>query len=64
MDRIMQVLAEWETEVQADGFQAAAAEVTNFEQRIIGHAPCLEFQMYNKEQDIFYARVWNTWLKR
>jgi hypothetical protein len=20
--------------------------------------------MYHKEQDIFYARVWNTWLRR
>lgn len=24
--------------------------------------PCLEFQLYNKEEDIFYARIWNTLL--
>ncbi len=28
------------------------------------HIPCLEFQLYNKSEDLYYARVWNTLLQR
>jgi hypothetical protein len=63
-DRILQVLAERENELEENGFQTVVAEVNSFNQQKVEHIPCLEFQMYNKEQDIFYARVWNTWLKR
>jgi hypothetical protein len=28
------------------------------------HIPCLEFQLYNKSEDLFYVRVWNTLLQR
>jgi DNA-binding PadR family transcriptional regulator len=63
-DRILQVLAEKEDRLDEDGFQIVVADVTSFEQQKVEHVPCLEFQMYNKEQDIFFARVWNTWLKR
>jgi hypothetical protein len=63
-DRILQVLAEQEDRIDENGFQIVVAEVTSFEQQKVEHVPCLEFQMYNKDQDIFFARVWNTWLKR
>lgn len=63
-DRILQVLAESENGLEENGFQTVVAEVTRFEQQNVEHIPCLEFQLYNKEHDIFYARVWNTWLKR
>lgn len=26
--------------------------------------PCLEFQLYNKAEDVFYARVWNVFLSK
>jgi len=63
-DRIMQVLVEKENGQEEDGFQAVVERITHFEQQKIEYIPCLEFQMYNQEQDLFYSRVWNTWLGR
>jgi hypothetical protein len=63
-DRILQVLAERENGLEENGFQTVVADVNSFNQQKVEHIPCLEFQLYNKEQDIFYARVWNTWLGR
>jgi hypothetical protein len=63
-DRILQVLAERENGQEENDFQTVVADVNSFDQLKVEHIPCLEFQMYNKEQDIFYARVWNTWLLR
>jgi hypothetical protein len=63
-DRILQILTEREERIDADGFQLVVGDVTNFEQQKVEQVPCLEFQMYNKDQDIFFARVWNTGLKR
>jgi hypothetical protein len=63
-DRILQVLAEKENRLEENGFQTVVADVNSFDLQKVEHIPCLEFQMYNKGQDIFYARVWNTWLKR
>jgi hypothetical protein len=60
-DRILQVLAERENRLEENGFQTVVADVNSFDLQKVEHIPCLEFQMYNKEQDIFYARVWNTW---
>ncbi len=63
-DRILQVLSERENGLEENGFQTVVADILSFDQRMVEHAPCLEFKMYNKEQDMFYARVWNTWLER
>jgi hypothetical protein len=63
-DRILKVLSESENRLDEKGFQTVVADVFSFEQQTVEHVPCLEFRMYNKEQDLFYARVWNTWLKR
>jgi hypothetical protein len=63
-DRIFQVLAEKENGLEENGFQTVVAAVNSFDRQKIEHIPCLEFQMYNKEQDIYYARVWNTWRGR
>lgn len=63
-DRILQVLTERRNSVDEDGFQIVVAAVNSFDQQEVEHIPCLEFQLYNKEQNIFYARVWNTWLGR
>ena len=62
-DRILQVLAERENGLEENGFQTVVADVIRFDQQKVEQIPCLEFQLYNKEQDIFYARVWNTWLR-
>ncbi|MFZ3588875.1 hypothetical protein ACOI1C_06235 [Bacillus sp. DJP31] len=63
-DRILQVLSEQKNGLEGDDFQTIVSEILSFDQGMIEHVPCIEFQMYNKEQDIFYARVWNTWLEQ
>jgi predicted transcriptional regulator len=63
-DRIFQVLSERENGLEENGLQTVVAEVCSFEQRTVQQVPCLEFRIYNKDQDIFYARVWNTWLEQ
>ena len=63
-DRILQVLTERENRPEENGFQTVVSDVNSFNQQRIEQIPCLEFQLYNKEQDIFYVRVWNTWHKR
>ncbi|WP_223292247.1 hypothetical protein [Salipaludibacillus neizhouensis] len=62
--RILEVLSKQQNRLDEKGFQTVVADVHRFETRTIESVPCLEFQLYNKEQDIFYARVWNTWLER
>lgn len=63
-DRILQVLAESENGEEEGGFQTVVSAVNSLDQQKVEHIPCLEFQLYDKEQDKFYARVWNTCLKR
>ncbi|WP_053365802.1 hypothetical protein [Bacillus sp. FJAT-27245] len=63
-EKMLRYLAETENGVEEDGFQTVVKAVNSFEQQEVKHLPCLEFQLYNKEQDTFYSRVWNTWLGR
>ncbi|MGJ9385347.1 hypothetical protein [Salipaludibacillus sp. CF4.18] len=62
--RILEILSEQENRLDEKGYQTVVADVHRFETQMVEYAACLEFQLYNKEQDIFYARVWNTWLER
>lgn len=62
--RILEALSEQENRLDEDGYQTVVSEVQQFEKQAVEHVPCLEFQLYNKEQDLHYARVWNTWLQR
>ena len=62
--RLLDVLKEKEEVIEEDGFQTEVAVVTNFSEQKVEHIPCVEFQLYNKEQDIFFVRVWNTELQR
>ncbi|MHC0039423.1 hypothetical protein [Pseudoneobacillus sp. C159] len=64
LDRVLEVVSERENRLDEDGYQTVVAEMNSFTQQKIEQIPFLEFQIYNKEQDIFYARVWNTWLGR
>lgn len=63
-DRILHVLAESENGEEEAGFQTVVAAVKSLDQQKVEQVPCLEFQLYDKEQDKFYARVWNTILQR
>lgn len=62
--RLLQMLKEKVEVIEEDGFQTEVAVVTNFSEQKVEHIPCVEFQLYNKEQEIFFARVWNTELQR
>lgn len=61
-DRILEALSKSKDGLDENGFQTVMSEITSFEVQSVEHIPCLEFRMYNKEQDTFYARVWNTLL--
>ncbi|MGO4889456.1 hypothetical protein ACJ2A9_17045 [Anaerobacillus sp. MEB173] len=63
-DRILQVVSEKENGLDENGFQMVVSDIISLDQETVERVPCLEFRMYNKEQDVFYARVWNTWLGR
>ncbi|RHW43525.1 hypothetical protein D1B31_02390 [Neobacillus notoginsengisoli] len=63
-EKILRLLSETENGEEEDGFQTVVTAVNRFEQQKIEPMPCLEFQLYNKEQDTFFARVWNTRLGR
>ncbi|CAM3181408.1 hypothetical protein FITA111629_08380 [Filibacter tadaridae] len=40
--------------------QVVVSEIISASSNEIEWAPCLEFHLYNKAEDIMYARVWNT----
>lgn len=63
-EQILQFLAEKENGEEEDGFQIVVEEVTSFSLQNVEYIPCFEFQLYNQEQDTYYARVWNLWLNR
>ncbi len=63
-DRLLQVISDRENGLDENGFQLVVSEVLTFEQRMVEEVPCIEFRLYNKDQDMFYARIWNTWLER
>ncbi|MBP3951605.1 hypothetical protein [Bacillus suaedae] len=63
-DQLIEVLSVRENKLDEDGFQTVVSEVLSSSQHSIEFVPCLEFQLYNKDQDLFYSRVWNGWLER
>lgn len=46
-----------------EGFQIIVTDITECEELGADYIPCIEFQLYDQKQDIFYARVWNTGVK-
>lgn len=63
-DQLIQVLSDRKNKLDEDGFQTVVSGVLSSSQHSIEFVPCLEFQLYNKDQDLFYSRVWNSWLAR
>ncbi|MEZ0481068.1 hypothetical protein [Planococcus sp. SSTMD024] len=43
-----------------DGYQVIVADISSCEELGREYIPCIEFQLYDQKQDLFYARVWNT----
>lgn len=52
--------------VETDGGdeQVVISEIQSTTDLYVDDIPCFEFILHNKEEDIFYARVWNTLLER
>lgn len=43
-----------------DGFQVLVSGIAACEKLGVDDVPCLEFQLYDRKQDVLFARVWNT----
>ncbi|HSI66028.1 MAG TPA: hypothetical protein VK947_01350, partial [Planococcus sp. (in: firmicutes)] len=59
-DRIHQLLAKETQETDEQGLQILVTEVASCIERTVEHIPCIEFQLFDRKQDIYFARVWNT----
>ena len=58
-ERIYELLTEEKNSAE-DGYQVIVSDVSSCEELGTEHIPCIEFQLYDQKQDLFYARVWNT----
>lgn len=47
---------------EANQIQIVVSAIQSIVPLTIEIIPCIEFQLYNKETDVFYARIWNTLL--
>lgn len=59
-ERIQQVLAKETQSTDEQGSQILITEVVSCIERAVEQIPCIEFQLFDRKQDIYFARVWNT----
>lgn len=57
--KMLELLSKEKSGVE-ENFQLIITGIEDVEERNTIYVPCIEFQLYDQEQDIFYARVWNT----
>lgn len=53
-----------ENDEQAGASQKIISKIVQTDAKQINDSPCLEFVLYNKEQDIVFVRVWNELLNQ
>ncbi|MFJ5790700.1 hypothetical protein ACIP9G_11440 [Lysinibacillus sp. NPDC093197] len=58
------MLAALQQEEEESSSQKIVATIVTSDAKQINDIPCLEFVLFNKEQNIVYARVWNTLLNQ
>lgn len=58
-DRMQQLLLK-ELSGGEESFQTIVNGITSCVEHETVYVPCIEFQLYDQKQDIFYARVWNS----
>ncbi|TWT25263.1 hypothetical protein [Planomicrobium sp. CPCC 101110] len=58
-DRLQELLAKEEFGSAEDDFQTIVTDIVGCEEHSAQPVPCVEFQLYDRKQDIFYARVWS-----
>ena len=56
---MLELLAKEKNSTEED-FQILVSGIAEFEELETVHIPCIEFQLYDRKQDILFARVWNT----
>lgn len=59
-DRMYQLLSKEGATPEEENFQAIVTGITGCIEQETIHIPCVEFQLYDRKQDLFYARVWNS----
>ncbi|AIY04578.1 hypothetical protein Plano_0613 [Planococcus sp. PAMC 21323] len=59
-DRIEQLLFKEGVQVGEESFQTIITGITSCIEQKTKYISCVEFQLYDEKQDIFFARVWNT----
>lgn len=59
-ERVQQLLLSEMVFPEEEGFQVIATDVTSCIEQETNFIPCIEFQLYDSKQDLFYARIWNT----
>nr|WP_279577129.1 hypothetical protein [Planococcus ruber] len=60
-ERVQQLLLAEMIFPEEEGFQIIATDVTSCIEQETDFVPCIEFQLHDAKQDLFYARIWNTW---
>lgn len=61
---LIQTLQQSGAEVGEGDIQTVISEIVSWTDLYIEDIPCIEFILYDKQEDILYARVWNTLLER
>lgn len=59
-DRMYQLLSTEGPDSGEENFQVIVTGITSCKESDLDYIPYVEFQLYDKKQDVFYARVWNT----
>lgn len=58
-ERLYELLSR-EKDSTEENFQLIVSGIKEIEKNDVIFIPCVEFQLYDRKQDIFYSRVWNT----
>lgn len=58
-DRMQQLLSKELSGHGEESFQTIVSGITSCVEHETAYIRCIEFQLYDRKQDIFYARVWN-----
>lgn len=61
---IIDMLKKKDIEKEEGNVQLIVSKVISATDRKTTAIPCIEFRLYNKEEDLMYARVWNTLTER
>jgi len=58
-ERLLELLAKEKNSTE-EGFQILVTAIADVEELDSDYVACIEFQLYDRKQDIFYVRVWNN----